>query len=277
MSRETIAAIEVDTPVEFARRMPKTKAVGYAIAQVGVVAVFLGVWQLASDMAWIDPFFVSSPVLVAKKLAAWMADGSLSRNLEVTLREALLGWLIGSVAGTLLGFVLGRVEVLQRVFIPLLHLANALPRIALAPLFIFWFGIDEISKVILVVTIIIFIMIFNTYSGVLTVPNEHLLTARLFGKSERRIMVQVIFPWCVPWIFVGLRLGLAWSLSGAVVGEFIAARAGIGYAINNAASSMDNAGVLAGCAVLLAVALVFFIGISAAERHLLRWRPETVG
>jgi NitT/TauT family transport system permease protein len=170
--------------------------------------------------------------------------------------------------------VLGRVEVLRRIFIPLLHLANTLPRIALAPLFIFWFGIGEPSKVILVVTIVLFIMIFNVYSGVLTVSRDYLLTAKLLGKSEWQIAREVIIPWCVPWIFVGLRLGLAWSLSGAVVGEFIAARLGIGYLILNSASNLDNAGVLAGCVVLLALATVFFVVVSAAEKRMSKWRPE---
>jgi len=277
MSEHRVGAIEADVPEMVRQGGREAHAIGYTVAQIAVVLVFLALWQAAAYTGLIDPFFISSPVDIALKLESWVADGSLYHHMIVTLRESLIGWVIGSIAGTLIGFVLGRVEVIRRIFVPLLHLANTLPRVALAPLFIFWFGIGEPSKVILVITIVVFIMIFNTYSGVLTVGADHLITARLFGKSERKIWIEVIFPWCVPWIFAGLRLGLAWSLSGAVVGEFIAARAGIGYVIFNAASSLDNAGVLAGCVLLLAMAMVFFFGISAAEKRLLKWRPDTIG
>lgn len=267
------SAIEADTP-SFPASDFKVSRTLYVVLQGLVIIGFLTIWQFVTDRQWIDEFFISSPLAICGLLIQWISSGSIYPHLIVTLREALTGWVIGSIAGITIGFVLARVKLFRLVFVPLLHLLNTLPRIALAPLFIFWFGIGEPSKVILVVTIIIFIMIFNTYSGILTVNNDFLRTARLLGKTEWQILAQVIFPWCVPWIFVGLRLGLAWSLSGAVVGEFIAARAGIGYLIFNAASNLDNAAVLAGCVILLLCALMFFVVISAVEKWLLRWRPD---
>jgi len=270
------ASIESDGSAAVPKGMNESqKSVTYGILQVAVVLAFLGVWELAAITKIVDPFFISSPTAVFAKAVDWIRDGTIYNHAIITLREALIGWVIGSVIGVLVGFVLGRVEPIRRVFVPLLHLINTLPRIALAPLFIFWFGIGELSKIILVVTIIVFIMIFNTYSGVLTVNNDFLLTARLYGKREWEIMREVIFPWIVPWIFVGLKLGLAWSLSGAVVGEFIAARGGIGYLIFNSASNLDNAGVLAGSVILLILAMVFFLIISMAEKALLKWRLPT--
>ncbi len=274
MSVKTISAVEAETSSVPgpATRASEWKA-GYLLLQLLVVATFLGLWEFLGAFNIVDPFFISSPTAIGLKLYEWFSEGSIYIHLIVTLREALIGWVIGSIGGIVIGFVLGRVILLRRVFVPLLHLLNTLPRIALAPLFIFWFGIGEPSKVILVVTIIIFIMIFNTYNGVLTVNEDYLLTAKLFGKSEWETLTQVVFPWCVPWIFVGLKLGLAWSVSGAVVGEFIAARAGVGYLIFNSAANLDNAAVLAGCVVLLGIALVFFTFISIAEKQLLKWRP----
>lgn len=274
MSIKTITAVEAETsPAPTMRSGEAERKIGSLFLQFLVIGAFLLFWEYAGIFGFIDPFFISSPTAVGAQLYTWFTDGSIYNHLIVTLREALIGWVIGSIAGILIGFCLGRVSILRRVFVPLLHLLNTLPRIALAPLFIFWFGIGEPSKVILVITIIIFIMIFNTYNGVLTVNEDYLLTAKLFGKTEWQILTQVVFPWCVPWIFVGLKLGLAWSVSGAVVGEFIAARAGIGYLIFNAAANLDNAAVLAGCVVLLGIALVFFGVVSVAERQLLKWRP----
>jgi NitT/TauT family transport system permease protein len=250
------------------------ESLGYLGLQILVVALFLTTWQLAADHGVVDEFFVSSPSAVGEKLYDWFADGSIWHHMVVTLREALYGWTLGSAVGIVIGFVLGRVEPLNRVFAPLLHLANTLPRVALAPLFIVWFGIGELSKVLLVVTIVIFIMVFSTHTGVTTVNRDYILTARLLGAGEWQLTRKVILPWCVPFIFVGLRWGLAWSLSGAVIGEFLAARAGLGYLIYYHAGVLDNAGVLAGCVLLLAMALVFLILISLAERRLLRWRPQ---
>jgi NitT/TauT family transport system permease protein len=246
----------------------------YLLLQALVVAGFLVLWHEVGDRGIVDRFFISSPVDVAAKLIGRFADGSVWGDIIVTLREALLGWVTGSVLGVILGFSLGRLSALNRVFAPMLHLLNTLPRVALAPLFIIWFGIGELSKVVLVFTVIIFIMIFNTYTGVKTVNQDHMLMAKLLGASEWRLTTAIIVPWCLPWIFVGLRLGLAWSLSGAVIGEFIAARAGIGWRIFYDSAVLDNAGVLAGCVLLMAIAVVFFVCISLVEGRVLRWQPQ---
>ncbi len=259
------------TPRQWTR---SRRAFGYMALRVLVVLLFFAVWQVVADRGIVPQFFISSPADVLKRIGGWIADGSLGNHIVITLREALVGFAGGSIAGIAIGFLLGRVTVLNEVFAPLLHLVNTLPRIALAPLFILWFGIDEPSKMVLVFTIVIFIMIFNTYGGVQTVNNDYVVTARLLGANEWQLTTKVILPWCIPWIFVGLRLSLAWSLSGAVVGEFLAARAGIGYLIFFYAGILDNSGVLAGSLVLLLMALVFFLTISFVEARLLRWRPE---
>jgi len=268
-------AIEADTPAAFT--LPRAGGADrliYPLMQVVILGLFVAGWQFVAVTGLVDTFFISSPAAIFLRLKEWFVGGSVYVHLVVTMREALLGWALGSVIGIGAGFLLGRVRALERLFVPLLHLLNTLPRIALAPLFIFWFGIGELSKVVLVFTIVVFIMVFNTYAGVQTINRNYLLTARLLGKSHWQTLAQVIFPWCVPWIMTGLRLGLAWSLSGAVVGEFIAAKAGLGYLIFNAASNLDNASVMAGCVVLLGVALLFFLAIGATEKALLKWKPE---
>jgi len=273
MTISTGGAIEAETPtnIKTKHRSQEGRLKDFAL-QFLVVGAFIGFWQYCSSTGLVDFFFISSPIAIGKKLAEWFLSGSIYEHLLVTVREALIGWILGSLAGILCGFVLGRVKPLERVFLPLLHLSNTLPRIALAPLFIVWFGIGEASKSALVFTIVFFIMIFNTHTGIVTINRNYLLTAKLLGKGEIETFIRVILPWCVPWIMGGLRLGLAWSLSGAVVGEFMAARAGLGYIIFNAASTLDNTSVLAGCIVLLGIAMVFFYGIGLFEKRLMRWQ-----
>jgi NitT/TauT family transport system permease protein len=241
-----------------------------------VVVSFLVGWQLLEQFGLVNKFFVSSPIAITERIWQWTSSGSIVPDVEVTLHEALEGFAIGAAMGIVVGFLLGRFQLLSDALQPLLDLANTLPRIALAPLFILWFGIDELSKVVLVFTTVVFILLFNTYAGIQTVNEDYVNTARLLGANEWQVTTKVMVPWCIPWIFVGLRLGLAWSLSGAVVGEFLAARAGVGFQIFYASSTFDMTGVLAGCFVLLLMAVAFFVAINFLERRLLRWRPARV-
>jgi NitT/TauT family transport system permease protein len=250
-------------------------------ARIGITAAFLGLWQLASHFRWVDPFFISSPSRVGVRLWDWLfASGpvsaignvSLATDVEVTMRETLIGFGIGCAAGILIGFILAEVAFLDQVFSPLLNLLNTLPRVALAPLFIVWFGIGEETKVVLVISVVVFIMMFNTYAGAKTVDRDIATVAKLLGANRRQMMRAVIFPWCLPWIFAGVRLSLAWALGAAVIGEYLAADAGVGYRIFYYAGILDNTGVIAGCIVLLALALALFTVLALIERKVLRWQ-----
>ena len=239
-----------------------------------VVAILLGAWQLASDTHLINPFFVSSPSRVGQRLWDMSSTGMIWYHTWVTLQEALWGFVIGCAGGILAGFVLGQSELLARAFLPLLNLANTLPRVALAPLFILWFGIGQESKVILVISVVSIILVFNTYSGTQTVDRDIIVNAKLLGAGRLQILTKITLPWTLPWIMAGLRVALAWSLGAAVIGEYIAARAGLGYLIFFYSGILDQTGLIAGCFVLLFISAIMFTVLGVAERYLLRWRPE---
>jgi sulfonate transport system permease protein len=235
-------------------------------------AALLVFWELSSGRL-IDPFWVSSPSQVFLYLYGIIADGSVFGHLAITLYETFSGFFVGSIFGISLGFALGRREVLAQILDPYVIAFNGIPRIALAPLFIIWFGIGPTSKVILVVSVVFFLTFFNTFAGVKGVDAELKNILRIMGASERQILWKVTLPAIVPWITTGLKISLPYAIVAAVVGEFIAAGKGLGYLINYNTSLFSTTGALGGIIVLAVVVVVCNEAINRAEAYLLRWRP----
>jgi NitT/TauT family transport system permease protein len=235
--------------------------------------ILLTFWEVSSGRL-IDPFWVSSPSKVFRYLYEVFADGSIFGHLGITLYETFAGFLIGSVLGIGLGFALGRREVLAQILDPYVVAFNGIPRIALAPLFIIWFGIGPTSKVILVLSVVFFLTFFNTYAGVKGVESELKNILRIMGASERQILMKVTLPAIVPWITTGLKISLPYAIVAAVVGEFIAASKGLGYLINYNTSLFSTTGALGGILILALVVVICNEAINRAESYLLRWRPR---
>lgn len=239
--------------------------------QIMVGVVFIVGWQLASGRL-IDPFFASSPLDVGAKLVSWVQRGILFRNLSVTLYAMLAGFVIGSIGGFIVGFLFGRYESLATVFDPYITAFYSLPKIALAPLFIMWFGIGIESKIAMAAIIVFFLVFLNTYSGVRDVSAVHINAARIMGASEWQLLRIVIAPSAAAWVLAGLKVSVPYALIGAVVGEFMSANRGIGFLIAEASAQFDTAGVFAGLFVLAVVGIILSEFIKRAERRILRWR-----
>jgi NitT/TauT family transport system permease protein len=235
--------------------------------------VLLTFWELSSGRL-IDPFWVSSPSKVFLYLYEVFADGSIFGHLAITLYETFTGFFIGSSFGIGIGFVLGRKEVLADILDPYVVAFNGIPRIALAPLFIIWFGIGPTSKVILVVSVVFFLTFFNTFAGVKSVDAELKNVLRIMGATERQVLMKITLPAIVPWIATGLKISLPYAIVAAVVGEFIAASKGLGYLINYNTSLFSTTGALGGILILALVVVVCNEAINRAEAYLLRWRPR---
>lgn len=234
--------------------------------------VILAAWQLLSGRV-IDPFWISSPSRVFGYLWQVTRDGSIFTHLAVTMYETALGFVIGAVTGIGAGFLLGPRRVIASILDPYIVAFNGIPRIALAPLFIIWFGIGPNSKVVLVVTVVFFLTFFSTYSGVKGVDLELKNVLRIMGASERQILLKVTIPATVPWITTGLKISVPYALVGAIVGEFIASSRGLGYLINYQTSLFSTTGALAGIIVVALIVVLLSEAIDRAEAHLLRWRP----
>ena len=245
-----------------------------AVWQVLLGAVMLGAWQWGSTSGLLDKFFFSRPSDVALRVWQWIATGSLWTHLWTTIAEATLSFAIGVAAGVGFGFLLARVDWLSRLLDPYIRIANALPRVVLAPIFLLWFGLGIWSKVALGVTVVFFIVFFNTYQGVKEVDAVLLNNARMLGASERQLIRHVLVPSALTWIFSSLHISIGFAIIAVVVGEYLGASKGVGYVISQAEGVFDTTGVFAGMTILAAVVLIVGAGVNRLERWLLRWKPE---
>jgi NitT/TauT family transport system permease protein len=248
------------------------------VLQILVAVVSIVLWYVLTTYpifgrVLLPPFFFSNPVDVAKQIVVWFYSGVIWKHLWVTLIEALLAFIIGSIAGVLVGFWFARQPRVAAVFDPYVKMVNALPRVVLAPIFALWLGLGIWSKVALGVTLVFFIVFFNVYQGVKEVSPTVLANARMLGMSERQLMRHVYWPSALSWMFSSLHTSVGFAVVGAVVGEYLGAAAGLGYLIQQAEGVFDVAGVFAGMVVLAAFVIVIDSLVSIVERRLLVWRP----
>ena len=244
------------------------------VLQVATFVLVVGIWQALAAFNLIDPFFFSRPSAIAAKMWEWLLGGYIWPHLAVTLLEALLAFVIGAVLGVAAGLAFARVELLAAVFDPYIRILNALPRVILAPIFILWFGLGVASKVALGVTLVFFVVFFNTFQGIREVDPVVRNNARMLQASDRQMLRYVYLPSAMAWIFSSLHTSIGFALVGAVVGEYIGASRGIGYVVAQAQGVFDTTGVFAGLILTSAVVLCIDLGINRLERHLLRWRPS---
>ena len=249
------------------------------ILRLAVAVACIVIWHYATTVPLgggkplLPPFFFSTPVEVALRIFKWFSEGTIWRHLWITLTESMLAFVIGSVGGVLVGFWFARQPLVAAVFDPYIKMANALPRIVLAPIFTLWFGLGIWSKVALGVTLVFFIVFFNVYQGVKEVSPTVLANARMLGMNERQLMRHVYWPSALSWMFSSLHTSVGFAVVGAVVGEYLGAAAGLGYLIQQAEGVFDVAGVFAGMFVLAAFVIVIDLIVSMVEKRLLVWRP----
>ena len=240
--------------------------------RVAVGLLMVVAWQGGVAAGVVDPFFLSQPTAIARRLTEWVASGSLWPHLLVTLAESFLGLAIGATLGIVVGFALARAPFAASVLEPYITMMNAVPRVVLAPLFLLWFGLGIWSKVALAVTLVFFITFFNTYQGVRSADRVILDNVRMLGATERQLVRHVLVPSALTWIFSSLQTSLGFAMVGAVVGEYLGATRGLGYVIAQAEGTFDTTGVFAGMTVLALVVVAVSAAVSRAERWLLRWR-----
>ncbi len=232
----------------------------------------LGAWQGLADAGKLDRFFFSRPSDIAARIIQWLRTGSIWPHLIVTLEEAALAFVLGASAGVVMGFALARAPRIGALLDPYIRLVNALPRVVLAPIFLLWFGLGIWSKVALGITVVFFIVFFNTHQGVRDVDRVVVDNARMLGASEWQLVRHVLVPSAMTWVFSSLNISVGFAMIAVVVGEYLGAARGVGYLISQAEGTFDTTGVFAGMAVLSAVVLMVGWGVSRLERWLLRWK-----
>ena len=234
----------------------------------------LVLWEVA---AWQWPGvarLVSQPLEIARGIVDVMATGVIWQHFDATLREMAAGYVIGAITGVALGFLCGRIKLLGDILNPYITLFNGIPKVALAPVFVIWFGIGLMSKIAIILTMVFFVVFINTFAGLRSVNEDYVAIVRIMGASGWQVVREVFLPATLPFIMVGLRAGIPFSVIGAVVGEFIASTKGLGFFINYNQGTYDTNGIFVGVTILALLVVVLDGLLSLVERRLLRWRPE---
>ena len=244
------------------------------LGRLAFAALFFAVWEIASGRV-VEAFFVSRPSAIVASLWAMLSREALLYHLQFTIVEATVGYVIGAVAGLALGFLLARLDAVYRIIEPFVVAFYGIPRIALAPLFILWFGIGISSKIAVAAIMVFFIVFINTIAGVRAAPPQLLQVARVMGASEWDLVRKVIFPAATPFIIAGLQITVPQAMIGAIVGEFISSNRGVGHLISRAAGWLDTLGLFAGIFTLLVVVMVMNVGIGLLGGYLMRWNPKS--
>ncbi len=250
--------------------------------QIGVAIVLIALWHVLTAYPILGEvknmrFFFATPADVWARIVKFFATGIIWKHLWITLTETVLAFAIGSAGGIVVGFWLARQPRVAAVLDPYVKMANALPRVVLAPIFMLWFGLGIWSKVALGFTLVFFIVFFNVYQGVKEVSPVILANARMLGMNERQLFRHVYWPSALSWMFSSLHTSIGFALVGAVVGEYLGSAAGLGYLIHEAESVFDVAGVFAGMVVLSAFVVVIDWLVTLIENRLLAWRPSAAG
>ncbi|WP_213307060.1 ABC transporter permease [Paraburkholderia sacchari] len=243
-----------------------------------VLVVVLGGWELAGRNKWIDPFFFSMPSLIFQQIVDWFVNGTsqgpLLLQVWVTLEETVLGFLIGAVGGVVCGVVLGRNKLLSDVFSLYIKIANSIPRVVLGSVFVIALGLGMASKVALAVVMVFFVVFANAFQGVREADRYMIANAQILGASRRQVTTSVVIPSALSWILASLHVSFGFALVGAVVGEFLGSKQGIGLLISTAQGAFNASGVFAAMIVLAVVALSTDYLLSSLEKRLLKWRPS---
>jgi NitT/TauT family transport system permease protein len=242
--------------------------------RLGLVIGLLLLWELAAGRLF-NEFWSSRPSLIGERLFALLKSGEIWRHVSTTVSEALLGLFLGAVVGTPIGIALAHYRRAAKIVDPFVMGLYGLPRVALAPMFILWFGISLFSKVMMSFSMVLFVFILNVTEGIRTVDPDMIDLMRTMRAPRSYVMRKVTIPSIVPWLIASFRIGIGLSLVGAVVGELIGANRGLGWYVVRAGGQLDTTGVFTGLFLLMLIAMIANQIIFMIERKALHWRRVT--
>lgn len=248
---------------------PRLIVIGW---QMFVIVAWLGIWQLVVSSNLIDSIIAKSPGEVFSFLWGSAMSGELWRNTLATMQAVFIAFTLASVIGVVVGITLGLLSGVERVLTPFFDAANAMPRIALAPVFIVALGIGIAAKVALAFSIVVFVVVSAAQAGVRSADPEILRMSAVFGITKPQLFYKVLLPVSVPAIFAGLRLGLVYALLGVIGSEIIASQEGLGQLISLYSGEFRMDAVYGILIILAIIASILNMITAATERWLLRWR-----
>jgi len=237
-------------------------------------AFFLSLWEFGADRLF-DSFFFSTPSRIFVQVGRELIDPGFYRDLRVTALEMGVGFAVGAGGGVGLGVLLARWAYGAKVLDPFLLALYSIPRIALAPMLIVWFGIGYASKIFLGATLVFFITFFNTLSGIRAVDKSLCDIARVMKATEWQVFRKVMLPSASSWILTSIKISLPFALVGVILGEFLVSSEGLGYRLNTYSTNYNITGALAIVFLMMLIMLFLTSLTNAIEARVLRWRPKS--
>lgn len=253
----------------------KNKRKMITLVRALLVIGLLLVWEWTARNKFYNSFFTSYPTEIAADLIIFAQSGDLAYHTSITLTEAFLGLLYGTLAGILLGVVFSQFKIMGKILTPILTAINGIPQLALAPVYVLWFGLGMASKVFLAGLMAFFSVFFATYNSIRNIESHLVESAHILGANSLQTLWYVVLPACMPWIFTGIRGGVGASMVGAIIGEYMGARGGFGWMVTYATSFFMVRRVMSCIVILLIVGLVLNWLMDRIEKFILRWKMET--
>ncbi|VTU46561.1 Putative aliphatic sulfonates transport permease protein SsuC (plasmid) [Variovorax sp. SRS16] len=231
----------------------------------------VGGWELAVRLLQVTPLLLPAPSAVAVALWEGIRNNTFTHHLGITFYETIAGFVLGGGLGLLLGAVIAQFPLVERTLYPYVVAFQTIPKVAIAPLFVIWFGYGMASKIVITATIAFFPVLANTVVGLRSVPADQLELLTAFTASRWQVFRMARIPHALPFVFVGLDVSIVLSVIGAIVGEFVGAQAGLGYLILQRTFSMDTAGMFAILILLSAMGLGLHWMVRWTERKVVFW------
>jgi len=243
----------------------------------GLFVVIMVLWEALVVYLEVPLIVFPPPSAVFKALYDGIVSGLFLPHFLVTLYEILAGFAIGATAGIVLGILIGLSPLMERMIYPYIIAFQAMPKIAIAPIMVIWFGYGLTSKIIITATIAFFPLLANTIVGLRSAPKDQIEMLRACTATDWQIFRMVRLPQALPYIFVGLDIAVVLSVIGAIVGEFVGAKAGLGYLILQMNFNFNMAGVFAILIILSTIGISLHLAVVAIQRRVLFWSDAHSG
>ena len=238
------------------------------ISRILILVIFIGLWQIAADLKWIDPFLTSSPSRLIKSFISLYEDGNLLNHILVTCYETIIGFTLGTVLGGIIAVILWWCPFVSKILDPYLVVLNALPKVALAPIIIFWIGNGKPAIIVITLLISIVTTIISILTGFNEIEDEKIMLMKTFGASKIQMLKFLVFPYSIPVFISALKINVGLSWVGVIMGEFLVAKEGLGFLIIYGGQVAQLDMVMMSIVILSIVAFLMYEIVAVVQKKL---------
>ncbi|MDF2533327.1 MAG: transporter permease protein [Clostridia bacterium] len=250
----------------------KIRKTSIAISQISIFIAFFALWEIAAYFKWIDPFIMSQPSRVIKTVISLTSDGSIFLHTGITVLETIIGFLSGTILGTIIAIILWWSDFVAKVLDPYLVVLNALPKTALGPIILVWIGGTTSSIIVMALLTSIIVTILNVYLAFKSCDEDKVKLLTTLGATKLQILSKVVLPSSIPAIISVLKINVGLSLVGVIVGEFLVSRAGLGYLIIYGGQVFKMDLVMTSVLILAVAAALMYLSVNWLEKKLNKMR-----